>query len=554
MITRRQVLKIVPALGISSTIFARALAQEATGKPALTREMIEAAKWVSGIALTTEEEEALVKDINSLQTHLHSLRSFELDPLGDAPAVYMQSLKSSASADVQAKVYFQDKATALATASDDDLVRPSSDENLAFLSVAQLALLIRNRKLSSLELTHLYLKRLKEYDPVLLCVVSLTEELALRQAEQADAEIAAGRYRGPLHGIPWGAKDLISVPGYPTTWGIPVYKDRVINQTATVAQRLQDAGAVLVAKLSLGAIAMGDKWYRGMTRNPWNIEQGSSGSSAGSCSASSAGLVGFALGSETLGSIISPSMRCACHGLRPTFGRISRAGCMPLSWSMDKLGPIARSVEDLALVFQAIQGPDGIDPTVVSSGFQWPSQPIDFTKLRIGIVNKEKPDPAVELVAQMGCQIHEIQLPEGYPFQALTKIIDIEAAAVFDSLLRAGKTEGWNTWTKSFQTAQFINAIDYLRMQRVRRKLMVEFEELMHSVDILLNAGDLVHTNFTGHPSVIMPLPLADAKKDQRPASVVLTGPLFGEELLLAFAREFEQRFLHPLPRPSLPL
>jgi Asp-tRNA(Asn)/Glu-tRNA(Gln) amidotransferase A subunit family amidase len=555
MITRRQILKAVPALGISSTVFARALAQQAAGQLSVTREMIAAAKWVSGIELTPQEEESLVKNLDSLQTQLETLRKFELDPMNDGPAIYMQPLLAPTPVEKQpaevAKVSSSPPAGLPVV--DDNLQRPSLDDDLAFSSVVQLSALIRNGKLTSVELTKLYLERLKKYDPSLLCVVTLTEELALQQAEQADAEIAAGRYRGVLHGIPWGAKDLISVPGYPTTWGIPVFKERVINQTATVAQRLQDAGAVLVAKLSLGAIAMGDKWYRGMTRNPWNVEQGSSGSSAGSCSASSAGLVGFALGSETLGSILSPSNRCASHGLRPTFGRVSRAGCMPLSWSMDKIGPIARSVADLAIVFQAIQGPDGVDPTVVQRPFQWPANPIDFKKLRVGIIKKEQPDPAAELVAQIGCQIQEIELPSGFPLRALTNIIDIEAAAVFDTLLRAGETDGWNTWTKSFQAAQFVSAIDYLRMQRVRRKLMKEFEELMQQVDILLNTGDLMHTNFTGHPSVSVPFPLPEAEKEQRPASAVFTGPLFGEEMLLVLAQEFERRVGQSVPRPKLP-
>ncbi|MFO0940203.1 MAG: amidase [Pirellulales bacterium] len=432
-----------------------------------------------------------------------------------------------------------------------EIKRPPNDEDLAFLPAYKLAAMIKSKQVTSTELTKLYLDRLKKYDPQLLCVVNLTERLALKQAAKADDEIAAGNYRGPLHGIPFGAKDLISVEDFPTTWGIPVFENRVIPQTATVVKRLFDAGAVLVAKLSLGAIAMGDKWFKGMTRNPWNLEQGSSGSSAGSCSASSAGLVGFALGSETLGSILTPSGRCASHGLRPTFGRVSRAGCMPLSWSMDKIGPIARSVQDLALVFSAIQGPDGMDATVQGRPFEWGKFKINFSQLKVGVVKRDRPDPALEQVRQMGCQIKEIELPKGYPFQAMTKIIDIEGAAVFDSLLRQGKTDGWNTWTKSFQAAQFITAIDYLRMQRVRRKLMIEFDELMQEVDLLFNAGDLVHTNFTGHPSVIIPFVDPSAEAGKKPSSVVFTGHLFDEQTILAVAHEFESRAALPLPRPK---
>lgn len=548
MITRRQILQLVPTLGISSAVFARALAQETAGKLEVTREMIAAAEWVSGIELTEEQEEALVKDINSLHSQLATLRKVELDPQNDGPALIMQPLLS-ASTTVEAA---STKTSPAEYVLPKDVQLPADEAELAFMPVHKLAALIQSKRLTSTELTKVYLQRLRKYDPQLMCVVNLTEPLAMEQARKADEEIAAGKYRGPLHGIPWGAKDLIAVDGYPTTWGIPVFKDRIVPQTATVAQRLSDAGAVLIAKLSLGAIAMGDKWFRGMTRNPWNLEQGSSGSSAGSCSASSAGLVAFALGSETLGSILSPSTRCASHGLRPTFGRVSRSGCMPLSWSMDKIGPIGRSVEDLALVFGAIQGSDGLDPTVIDRPFQWPIT-VDFTKLTVGVVKKDKPDPAVDVLREIGCQIKEIELPGGYPLSALFKIIDIEGAAVFDDLLRAGKTDGWNTWTQSFQSAQFVTAIDYLRMQRVRRKLMTEFEKLMSQVDLLFNAGDLVHTNFTGHPSVVMPYVAPDAQAGKKPSSVVFTGQLFGESTILALAKEFESRQVQPLPRPSLP-
>jgi Asp-tRNA(Asn)/Glu-tRNA(Gln) amidotransferase A subunit family amidase len=385
--------------------------------------------------------------------------------------------------------------------------------------------------------------------------VNLTEELAMQQAEQADRELATGNYRGPLHGISWGAKDLISVPNYPTTWGIPVFKDRVIDETATVAQRLNDAGAVLVAKLSLGAIAMGDQWYRGKTRNPWNPQRGSSGSSAGSAAATSAGLVGFALGSETLGSILSPCHECGVYGLRPTFGRVSRAGCMPLVWSMDKIGPMARCVDDLGTVLAAIYGPDQKDPTVVAIPFQWPPRtPIDLKQLRVGVVQGAiDSDETIRFVRELGCQIREIRLPRPQP---LTPIIDVEAAAVFDDLLREGRTEGWNTWTATFQSAQFITAIDYLRMQRVRRRLMHEFEDAIREVDVLWNARDLVITNFTGHPSVTMPYKV-DRREGQngtynQPRNLVITGHLFDEQTILALAHAVEIRLGVRIPVPFI--
>ena len=267
--------------------------------------------------------------------------------------------------------------------------RPGSPEELAFLTVVELSALIRSRQVSSTELTKLYLERLKRFDPILKCVVTLTEKLALEQAAAADREIASGHYRGSLHGIPWGAKDLISYPGYPTTWGATPYKGRVIEGKATVATRLEEAGAVMLGKLSLGALAMGDLWFGGRTRSPWDPRAGSSGSSAGSASAAAAGLVGFAIGSETLGSIISPCRACGATGLRPTFGRVSRHGCMTLAWSMDKLGPITRSIEDCALVFDAIHGADGLDFAAVDQPFEWPPRR-DLEKVKVGYIEEPR--------------------------------------------------------------------------------------------------------------------------------------------------------------------
>lgn len=550
MLTRRGILKVVSAVGISSTVFARALAQEGDGKAELTREMIGAAKWVSGIELTEAEEESLVREVNNLQRQLKALRGFKLDPQRDGPALGLQTLAGSTgsgSPRIRGAWPLNNAAIAL----------PKTDEDIAFLSVTELGKMIRSRQISSVELTKLYFERLRRFQPLLNCTVNLTEDLAMQQAERADRELAAGRYRGPLHGIPWGAKDLISVPGYPTTWGIPIFKDRVLNETATVAQRLDEAGAVLVAKLSLGAIAMGDRWFNGTTKNPWNPAQGSSGSSAGSAAATAAGLVGFAIGSETLGSILTPSTRCGSHGLRPTFGRVSRAGCMPLSWSMDKIGPLARSVNDLGLVLAAIYGPDDKDPTVVDRPFRWPPlSPIDFRSLRVGVVPSRRdsstPDSSLEILRGLHCQIVEVELPKGYPLMSLTKIIDAEGAAVFDDLLRAGQTEGWNTWTKSFQTAQFITAVDYLRMQRIRRRLMIDFEEAIKDVDILWNANDLAYTNFTGHPSLVMPYQYREVGETFVPQVVVITGKLFAEEMILAVAEAFARLLPSERPRPPL--
>ena len=277
--------------------------------------------------------------------------------------------------------------------------------------------MIRSRQLSSTELTRLYLDRLKRFDPLLKCVVTLTENLALKQAAEADREIASGRYRGPLHGIPWGAKDLISYPGYPTTWGATPYKARVIEGKATVAARLEEAGAVLVAKMSLGALAQGDLWFGGRTRSPWDPRTGSSGSSAGSASAAAAGLVGFAIGSETLGSIVSPCRACGATGLRPTFGRVSRHGCMTLAWTMDKLGPITRSVEDCALVFDAIHGADGLDFAAVDQPFEWPPRR-DLENVKVGYIEQpgrsSEERPEVKVLRKLGFELVPITLPTSF--------------------------------------------------------------------------------------------------------------------------------------------
>ncbi|MEC9094341.1 MAG: amidase, partial [Planctomycetota bacterium] len=353
---RRKVLGILAGLGIGSPIFNRALASMAQEDTPITAKMIQEAEWISGLELTDEQRDQAARALESARDNLTALREVKLtNDVG--PAVHFRSLTPMASR-THEKL---ERAPAMVRTEPEP--RPESDEEIAYLPVTQLASLIQRKLISSTELTKLYLRRIHKYNPLLNCVVQVTEDLAIKQAKQADQEIAAGKYRGPLHGIPWGAKDLISVPGYPTTWGAPQYRKQELATQATVVQRLEEAGAVLVAKLTLGALAMGDKWFGGFTRCPWNYRVGSSGSSAGSASAVVAGLAGFTIGTETLGSIISPSRRCGATGLRPTFGRVSREGCMALAWSMDKVGPLARSVEDCALVLAAIHGADGKDFT-----------------------------------------------------------------------------------------------------------------------------------------------------------------------------------------------
>jgi Asp-tRNA(Asn)/Glu-tRNA(Gln) amidotransferase A subunit family amidase len=411
---------------------------------------------------------------------------------------------------------------------------------------------------SSVELTKVYLARLKRFDPLLKCVVTLTEELALKQAAQADREISAGSYRGPLHGIPWGAKDLIAYPGYPTTWGATPFKDRVIDVKATVAARLEEAGAVLVAKLSLGALAMGDRWFGGQTRSPWDPRSGSSGSSAGSASAVAAGLVGFAIGSETLGSIVSPCRACGASGLRPTFGRISRHGCMTLAWSMDKLGPIARSVEDCALVLDAIHGADGLDQSAVDQAFDWPPK-VALDRVKVGYIEEHGPEAEereeLKVFRKLGFELVPITLPDHLPVEAITLMLGTEAAAVFDELTRKHITEGLNTWPDTFRSGQFVPAVEYLRAARVRTKLMEVMAQRMAAVDLYVGSGqDLAISNLTGHPTAVFPMGFRDRNGRMRPGSVTLTGGLYDETTVMAVAHAFQQATGDHLRRPPLEL
>jgi Asp-tRNA(Asn)/Glu-tRNA(Gln) amidotransferase A subunit family amidase len=406
-------------------------------------------------------------------------------------------------------------------------------------------------------LTKLSLQRLKRYDDLLKCVVTLTDDLALKQAEKADREIAAGRYRGPLHGIPWGAKDIISWPGYKTTWGAGHFQDQSFDTKATVARRLEEAGAVLVAKLTVGSLALGDQWFGGMTRNPWNPEEGSSGSSAGSTAAVVAGLVGFAIGSETLGSIVSPCRRCSASGLRPTFGRVSRYGCMTLSWSMDKLGPIARSVEDCALVFAAIHGADGQDPAAVDRPFAWPP-PRDLRTLRVGYVEGRRPVAEREeltILRDLGVQLVPIKLPEDLPVSALGFILSTEAAAAFDDITRQGVSEGLGLWPQTFREKRFVPAVDYIRANRLRTQLMRAMDEVMRAVDLYVGGTrlELLTTNLTGHPTAVLPHGTRKTKAGlETPTAVTFTGRLYGETELLAVAHAFQQATGHHLRRPPM--
>lgn len=432
---------------------------------------------------------------------------------------------------------------------------PATKSEIAFLPLYRLAVLVRDRKITSTELTILYLDRLKKYGDTLQCVVAILEERAIAQARKADEEIAAGKYRGPLHGIPYGVKDLLAVKGTKTTWGAMPYKDQVIDETATVVEKLDEAGAVLVAKLTMGALAMGDIWYGGVTKNPWNLDQGSSGSSAGSASATAAGLVAFSIGTETWGSIISPSTRCGTTGLRPTYGLVSRHGAMALSWSMDKIGPICRSALDCALVFDAIRGPDGKDFNVKTAAFNYNAVD-DIRQLRVGYlkdlfdrdtVNSDRNGKTLEVIRKMGITLKEARLPEDIPVSALSIILGAEAGAAFDELTRSNRdtllvNQRKNAWPNYFRSFRFIPAVEYVNATRIREVLIRKYHDATKDFDVILAptfGGDqLLMTNLTGHPCLVLPNGF-DEKGS--PVSISLLGRLQGEAALIALGRAIQE-------------
>jgi Asp-tRNA(Asn)/Glu-tRNA(Gln) amidotransferase A subunit family amidase len=446
--------------------------------------------------------------------------------------------------------------------------KPAREADLAFMSIPELASLLRSGEMTCLELTDFFLERLKKYDPQLHCVVTLTEEYAREQAGRLDAELAAGKDRGILHGIPYGAKDLFAFPGYPTTWGAEAFRNQVIEQKAGVIQKLEDAGAVLVAKTSLGALAMGDVWFAETTRNPWNPEEGSSGSSAGSASAVAAGLLPFALGSETWGSIVSPSTRCGTTGLRPTYGRVTRSGAMALSWSMDKVGTICRNAKDCAIVFDAIRGPDPEDKTLIEAGFTYPEK-VDLSKMRVGYLDggfDRKDDEAkydrqtLRVLRKMGANPIPVKLSdEKIPDYALAIILEAEAAAAFDELTRSNRDtllvqQQRDAWPNIFRTARFITAVEYIQANRIRYDLVQHLNERLKDFDVVVTpsfrgGSHLLATNLTGHPVVVVP---NGFKENGDPVSICFLGNLFDEGTILAVAEAYQEATGFNKKRPPL--
>lgn len=528
-------------------------------KKPLTSDMAEVASRLFGLEFTPAERDSMLDNLNDFRTDYDALRKVDL-PNDVAPALYFNPLPagfkiatgpSSFRASVPGKVTL-----------------PTNRDELAFYSVGQLGELIRTRQISSVELTRFFLNRLKTYDATLHCVITLTDDLALQQAARADAELKAGKYRGPLHGIPYGAKDLLAKRGYKTTWGSVPYKDQTLNSDATVIHKLEEAGAVLCAKTSVGELAWGDVWFGGMTRNPWSPATGSSGSSAGTASAVSAGLLPFGIGTETLGSIVSPSTVCGTTGLRPTFGRVSRHGAMALSWSMDKIGPIARTVEDCGLVFNAIYGPDGHDPTVMAAPFRY--APLASLKgMRIGYVkkafesnypNRANDSLTLGILRKLGAELVPFELPTSVAANRISFVLGVEAAASFDELTRSGRDDQLvrqikNAWPNEFRSSRFVPAVEYIQANRARTKLINDMDTQLKvaKLDVYVSptyaGGNLTLTNLTGHPCVVLPNGFTSKNM---PTSITFMGQLFAEDKVLAVAKAYQDATNWHKKHPSL--
>lgn len=553
---RRGFMAYFSALGLGGTLFPGVLWARAQ-QVEITREIVAEAEKVAGLEFTDEEREMMLRGLNGNLQAYEALRAQSI-PNDVAPAVHFDPQLPGTEHGIEDRPFRRSRPGRV--------VRPGTLEEVAFWPVTMLSELVRTRQVSSEELTRMYIDRLERHGPTLEAVITITRERALAQAREADREIAHGRYRGPLHGIPWGAKDLLATQEYPTTWGANPYQTQEFDYDASVVRKLDAAGAVLVAKLTLGALAMGDYWYGGRTRNPWNLEQGSSGSSAGSAAATVAGLVAFAIGSETLGSIVSPSTRTGATGLRPTFGRVSRSGAMALSWTMDKLGPLCRSVEDCALVLEAIHGADGEDATARTVPFPWDAgQPI--SDLRVGYVpeafgaeggTSAFDSAALEQLRALGVNPIPMQLPDAFPLGALRVILNAEASAAFDSLTRSGaddelvrQTTG--SWPNSFRTARFIPAVEYLQANRVRTMVMGAMHAAMDGIDVMITpsfAGDvLLMTNLTGHPAVVLP---SGFNEGGTPVSFSFIGGLWKDAQALRLAKAYQDATEHHLRRPDL--
>jgi Asp-tRNA(Asn)/Glu-tRNA(Gln) amidotransferase A subunit family amidase len=569
---RRSFMAYFAGVGLTSSLFPGVLWAKLAAGADITVETIAGAEEVAGVHFDAAERELMLDGLKQQEQRIEALHKIPL-PNSVSPAIVFDPVPPGKKIPPPSNRPMVRSRIGVRAVTGDI-------EGLAFLPVTELSELVRRNRVTSVQLTKMYLARLKKYDPVLRCVISLTEDRALAQARAADAEIRRGKYRGPLHGIPWGAKDLLAVRGYKTTWGAGPFKDQVIDADATVVKRLDAAGAVLVAKLTLGELAQGDIWFGATTKNPWKVDQGSSGSSAGPASATAAGLVGFSIGSETLGSISSPSTRCGTTGLRPTFGRVPRTGAMALSWTMDKLGPICRSVEDCALVLDAIYGPDGQDNSVIPADFYWNAN-VSPKQLRVGYVKaafdtpltdpndpkrtlhgtKKFDDAALDVFKRLGINLMPVELPD-VPYDPMRLILNAEAAAAFDELTRSDRDallvqQAKSDWPNSFRTSRFIPAVDYVNANRLRSIAIQKWDDLMRTVDVIVtptnatNLTQLVATNLTGHPAVIVPNGFRD---DGTPVSLTFLAGLFEEAKALTVARAYQDATGFHLKHPVVSL
>jgi Asp-tRNA(Asn)/Glu-tRNA(Gln) amidotransferase A subunit family amidase len=527
-------------------ILLNTVAGAACAQDSLTIKDIPAAERVIGLLFTTAERDSLFDAVKSNRQDYEKMRQYKLD--NSIPLSTWQN-------PVLPGMQFSMKQNPVKWNIPKNLDVPANKNELAFYNILQLASLIKNKKISSVELTEFFIERLKKFGDTLQCVISITEDIAMQQAMQADKEIAAGKYRGPLHGVPYGLKDLFAVKGTKTSWGAAPYKDQTIEEDAFAYTQLKNAGAVLIAKFTLGALAMGDYWYGGRTKNPWNLKRGSSGSSAGSTAATVAGLVPFAIGTETLGSIISPSNACGATGLRPTFGSTSRTGAMALSYSLDKLGPICRSAEDAAVVFNYLHGTDGLDQCAVNMPFNYTGK-TDFSKLKIAYAKNyfDKGDTlgnemkVLDVYRKSGADLIPVDFPDSgiYNFDIVGIIIGAECAAQFDELTRSDMDDmltrqGKGAWPNQFRTSRFIPAVEYINAYRHRYILMQKVNEVIKNYDAFIcptYAGNqLSITNLTGNPAVIFPTGI---NKNNLPTSITLIGKLYDEATLLAIAKAYQ--------------
>jgi Asp-tRNA(Asn)/Glu-tRNA(Gln) amidotransferase A subunit family amidase len=565
-LNRRRFLECFSAGAGGLSLLPGALIAVAQDAARITPEMLTAAARIAGVTFSPEELQAILTRLNSPAGPLPGFEALRRAELGDTqPAVVFNPL-------LPGKAVTRDRRPLMRRPI--EATRPSSDDDLAFLPVTHLSRLIETRQVTATDLTRLYLSRLRRFDPQLFCVVNLTEDLALRQARQADEEMTAGKYRGPLHGIPWGLKDLFAVRGTKTTWGMTLYRDRVIDKDSTVYSRLTDAGAVLVAKLSTGALAVTARWFGGLTRCPWDTTEDAAGSSAGPGAATAAGLVGFSIGTDTGGSVVQPSSRNGITGLRPTFGRVSRDGGMVLAWTQDTVGPMCRSAEDCALVLHAIHGPDGRDNSVLDVPFNWngsanvkglragylrsefegeiPVNPANPREAEFQRATRANNQAALEVIRSLGVELVPFDLPD-VPLAAIDFIRYAETAAFFDDVARTGGLTAVEQGPErsarpvEIRAAHFTPAVEFIQANRFRMRVMEQMDSTMSGLDLFVGSRQLL-TNRTGHPVVSMP----SGFHRGMPTALHFTGQVLGDEVILQLAQAFQGATDHHLKRPPV--